>query len=182
MTILVLGLVLWFGAHLFKRMAPQVRAAMGDTGRGLVALTILASVLLMIWGYRSADGAFFWGAGAALKGVNNLLVLVAFYLFSAAGMKTAIARHLRHPMLWGVVLWAGAHSMVNGDVPSFVLFGGLGIWALVEMVVINRSQPVWAPPARQPKRREMMAVGGALAVYGAAAMIHIWLGYNPFGA
>ncbi|MFI0396804.1 NnrU family protein [Paracoccus jiaweipingae] len=182
MNILVLGVALWVAAHLFKRMAPQFRAAMGDTGKAVVALALLAAVLLMIWGYRSADGAVFWGVSPALKGINNLLILIAFYLFAAAGMKTAIARRMRHPMLWGVVIWSVAHLMVNGDTPSFVLFGGLGLWALVEMAVINRSQPHWVPPAAQPRQRELMALAGAFIVYGVAALVHIWLGYNPFGA
>ena len=47
MTILILGVALWWAAHLFKRIAPERRAAMGDRGKGLVALVLLLSVLLM---------------------------------------------------------------------------------------------------------------------------------------
>ncbi|MEC8197249.1 MAG: NnrU family protein, partial [Pseudomonadota bacterium] len=49
MTLLVLGVVLWAAAHLFKRVLPDVRAGMGDKGRGPVALALLASVVLMIF-------------------------------------------------------------------------------------------------------------------------------------
>jgi uncharacterized membrane protein len=31
-----------------------------------------------------------------------------------------------------VVIWAVAHLLVNGDTPSFVLFGGIGLWALAD--------------------------------------------------
>ena len=41
MTILVLGVLLWSGAHLFKRVAPGVREPMEDKGKGLVALMLL---------------------------------------------------------------------------------------------------------------------------------------------
>ncbi|WP_370301150.1 NnrU family protein [Pseudooceanicola sp.] len=181
MILLVLGVLLWAGAHFFKRIAPARRAAMGEPGKGAVSLALVAAVLLMIFGYRMAEGAFFWGRSPALTGLNNLLMLGSVYLFSAAGMKTRAARMLRHPQLTGFALWCAAHLLVNGDTPSFVLWGGLLIWALLEMAVINRAEPVWTPPAPAPARKEIMAVVGAVVVFAAIAAVHIWLGYNPFG-
>ncbi len=183
MIVLILGVALWWAAHFFKRFAPGRRAAMGDAGRGLVAGAVILSVLLMIWGYRMADGPVWWGPTPALKGINNLLVLAAFYLFATAGMKTAITRHLRHPQLLGFALWSVGHLLVNGDLPSFILFGGLLGWALVSMVVINRAQPGWVPASGPiPVRKEAMAALGALVSFGIVGLIHGWLGYNPFGA
>ena len=43
--ILIVGLALWVGAHFFKRVAPERRAAMGDSGKGAVALAIVAGFL-----------------------------------------------------------------------------------------------------------------------------------------
>jgi uncharacterized membrane protein len=180
MTLLALGLILWIAAHLFKRLAPDARAGLGDRGRGIVTLAILAGVVLMVIGYRSTEGTFYWGRSPALVGINNLLMLISVYLFAAAGMKTAIARRLRHPMLTGVLLWSAAHLLVNGDTPSFLLFGGLGLWALAEMVVINRAGP-WVPPAAKPAKFEAMAVVGMLIVYGAIAGLHYALGHPAFG-
>lgn len=183
MMILILGVALWWVAHFFKRLAPARRASMGDKGRGLVAGALILSVLLMIWGYKSATGPVWWGPTAALKGINNLLVLAGFYLFAAAGMKTAITRHLRHPQLLGFSLWAVGHLLVNGDLPSFILFGGLLGWALMSMVVINRAQPDWAPATGPiPVRKEVMVALGALVSFAIVGLIHGWLGYNPFGA
>lgn len=181
MVILIAGLALWSGAHLFKRVAPGARAGLGDAGKGLVALVALAGIVLMVWGYRGAEGAFFWGRHPALVGINNLLMLLAVYLFAVSGMKTGLARKMRHPMLAGVKLWAVAHLLVNGDVASFVLFGGLLAWAVVEMITINRAEPDWTPPPPAPVSREVMAVVGAVIVYGAIAMLHAWLGYPVFG-
>lgn len=181
MMILIAGLALWWGAHLFKRVAPGARAGLGDAGKGLVALVALAGIVLMVWGYRGAEGAFFWGRHPALVGINNLLMLLAVYLFAASGMKTGLARKMRHPMLAGVKLWAVAHLLVNGDVASFVLFGGLLAWAVVEMITINRAEPDWTRPPPAPVSREVMAVVGAVIVYGAIAMLHAWLGYPVFG-
>lgn len=180
MALLVLGVLLWSLAHLFKRLAPAARARMGNGGRGLVAVVSLAGILCMIFGYQMAEGAFYWGRSPALVGINNLLVLVAVYLFAVSGMKTRLARTLRHPMLLGVVLWSVAHLLVNGDTPSFVLFGGLLIWALLEMVLINRAEP-WTPPEPVPARKEIMAIAGGVIVYAVIAGIHSWLGYPTFG-
>ena len=52
----------------------------------------------------------------------------------------AIARlsaRIRHPQLTGFKTWAVAHLLVNGDVASFVLFGGLLAWAVVAVILIN---------------------------------------------
>lgn len=179
MFILILGVALWWVAHLLKRIAPGLRA---QIGRGGVAGAIAVSVVLMILGYRMSDGPYWWGATAPLKGINNLLVLLAFYLYAADGMKTRITHHLRHPQLTAFALWAFAHLLPNGDLPSFVLFGGLGLWALVTMAVINRAQPDWTPPAGAvPMRKEIMAAVGAVVVTLVVGLIHAWLGYNPFG-
>lgn len=182
MIYLVLGVLIWTGAHLFKRLAPGARAAMGDTaGKGIIAVVLLVSIWLMVIGYGRADGAFFWGRHPALVGVNNLLMLLSIYMFAASGMKTALARKMRHPMLGAVKVWALAHLLVNGDVASFILFGGLLAWAVVEMIVINKSQPDWTSPPPAPKSKEIAAVVGSVVLYGVIAGIHYWLGYPAFG-
>ena len=180
-AILILGLALWCGGHFFKRLAPEARARMGDKGKGVIALVLLASVVLMVIGYRMSDVAWFWGRHPATVGINNLLMLLSIYLFAVAGMKTALARRMRHPMLAGVKVWALAHLLVNGDVSSFILFGGLLAWAVAEMIVINRTQPNWTPPPPAPRRKEVIAVVATLVLYAVIAAVHYALGYPVFG-
>lgn len=182
MLILILGVALWWAAHLLKRIAPERRAAMGDRGKGLVALALLLSVILMVIGYRgAADDSFFWGRTAATTGINNLLVLVAFYLYAADGMKTRVTAHLRHPQLTAFSLWAFAHLLVNGTLSAIILFGGLLVWALVEIVTLNRAT-TWTPPSGPfPPRKEVMAAVGAVVVMLVVGMIHGWIGPWPFG-
>jgi uncharacterized membrane protein len=180
MLILILGVALWWAAHLWKRVAPASRAEFGEKGKGLVTGALILSVLLMIWGYKIADGPVWWGRSAATVGINNLLVLIAFYLFAASGMKTRVTAMTRHPQLIGFSLWAFAHLLVNGDLPSLILFGGLLVWAQVEILLINRTP--WTPPAGPfPARKEAMAAAGAVIVTLVVGMIHGWLGYWPFG-
>ena len=178
---LILGLALWWGAHLFKRIAPEARARMGDRAKGPVALALVVSIVLMVIGYRATGGPIWWGRTPMLTGINNLLVLLAFYLFAASGMKTGVTRLTRHPQLIGFSLWAVAHLLVNGDAESVVLFGGLLLWAVAEMVVISRAAGPYVPPHPVPVKREVMAVVGALVVFAVVAGIHILLGVNPFG-
>jgi uncharacterized membrane protein len=180
MVLLILGLALWFGAHLFKRIAPGPRAAMGDPGKAVVAVLLVLSVVLMVIGYRGAPYVPIYDPLPGMGHVNNALMLLAVFLFGVGGTKGTLYPRMRHPMLWGMVVWAVAHLLVNGDLASVVLFGGLGIWALVAMQAINRAQS-WTPPVDgRGFRGDLMNLAGTVVVYGLIAVVHNWLGYNPF--
>ena len=181
MTLIILGLIVWALAHFWKRIAPEHRAKFGEKGKGIVAIACVVAIVLMVIGYRGADGMTFWGRNAMGTGINNLLMIFAFYLFAASGKGTRITRWVRHPQLTAVVVWMVAHLIVNGDTPSFVLFGGLGIWAVAEMVVLNRVQGPRDTYHAPPIKSEGIAVVATLVVFSIVAAIHIWLGYNPFG-
>jgi uncharacterized membrane protein len=184
MTLLIAGVVLWCAAHLFKRVAPGPRAAMGNAGKGVVALTLVASVVLMVMGYRAADGEVYWGRSPALVGINNLLMLIAFYIYAVGGPKGAriwIGTKLRHPQLTGFAIWAAAHVLVNGDTPSFILFGGLFIWAIAEMLIINAQDGPWTPPPRAARKKEIVYIVVTVVVVGLVMALHNWLGVQPWG-
>ena len=181
MTLLILGLVLWAGAHFWKRIAPNQRAKFGDAGKGIVAGASVLAIVLMVLGYRAAETAVFWGRDPMWVGINNLLMVFAFYLFAASGKGTRVTRFIRHPQLTAVVVWAVAHLLVNGDVASFVLFGGLGLWAIAEMVVINRAQGPRGAYHAPPIKSEIIAVIATLVVTAVVMLIHYWLGATPWG-
>ena len=181
MTLLILGLLLWAGVHFFKRVAPDARAKMGEKGKGPIALLLIVSVVLMVLGYRMANGPVYWDRTGAMTGINNLLMILAVYLFAASGAKTAITRYVRHPMLTGFKVWAIAHLLVNGNLESIVLFGGLLAWAVAEVIVINRAEGAWVKPDPVPAKKEVTAVIATLVVFAFIAAAHIALGYNPFG-
>lgn len=182
MTLLILGVALWWAAHFFKRVAPDQRAAMGNAGRGVVTVALIASVGLMYWGYgQAAGGPVWWTRHPALVGINNLLMVLAFYFYAASGSKTWITRKVRHPQLTGFKIWAVAHLLVNGDLRSLVLFGGLLAWAVVSVIVINRATPEWTPPAPRPVAKEFVAIAATLVVTVVVMLIHNWLGVQPWG-
>jgi uncharacterized membrane protein len=181
MALIVLGLAIWWGAHLFKRLAPAQRARLGDPGKGLVTALVLASVVLMVIGYRGADQIDLWYPPAFLTHVNNLLMVFAVYLYAASGMKTRITRRIRHPQLTAVKVWAVAHLLVNGDLASVVLFGGILAWAVVTVILINRAEPRAPQPQPAPVAREWVTLALALVITGAIMMVHNWLGVQPWG-
>lgn len=180
MLLILLGLLLWTGVHFWKRIAPDHRARFGESGKAIVALGAAIAIVLMVIGYRSADGSVYWGHNPALVGINNLMMLLAFYLFAASGAKTAVTKWVRNPQLTAVKLWALAHLLVNGDTPSFLLFGGLFAWALAEVIVLNRVAPP-GPYHAVPMKKEISAIVATIVVFSLTAAVHIWLGYNPFG-
>jgi len=181
MIFILLGLALWSGAHFWKRLAPGSRAGFGDKGKGIVAVALVVAIVLMVIGYRGYYGQENWAGGAALTGINNLLMVFAFYLFAASGAKTRITRVIRHPQLTAVKVWAIAHLLVNGDLGSIVLFGGLLAWAVAEVIVLNRAQPDWTPANAVPVKKEVTAVIATVVAFTIVALIHLWLGVNPFG-
>ena len=181
MVLLISGVALWWAAHLFKRVAPERRAALGEKGKGLVAVLLVLSVFLMARGYGQADGPVWWGRSPATTGINNLLMLLAFYLYAADGMGTRVTAWIHHPQLTGFSLWAVAHLLVNGDLASFVLFGGLLAWALVEIMLLNRAGAWKRRTGPFPARKESMAAVGAVVVMLVVGLIHGWIGPWPFG-
>ena len=181
MTLIVLGLALWWAAHLWKRVAPGHRARLGEPGKGIVTVVVLASVVLMVIGYRGVEHIDLWVPPAFLTHVNNLLMLFAVYLYAASGMKTRITKAIRHPQLTAVKTWAVAHLLVNGDLASVILFGGLLAWAVVEVILINKAVPRGPLPEPVPVGKEIGAVVGAVVVLVGIMLVHNWLGVQPWG-
>ena len=64
MTLLIGGVLLWSGAHLFKRLAPAARARLGSAGRPLVAVLLLAAVVMVTLGYQQSSTPVGWGRQA----------------------------------------------------------------------------------------------------------------------
>jgi uncharacterized membrane protein len=180
---LPLGLAAFSLPHLWKRLLPASRARLGDPGKGVVAVLSIAGIWLMARGYGAWDEApLLWQPAPWLTGVNNLLVLLGFYLFAASGLRVRAARAIRHPQLTGVILWAVAHLLVNGDAASLLLFGGILAWAVLSILLINRAEPGWTPPPPAPLAKEVTALVATLVLVAVVGYVHGWIGPWPFGA
>ncbi|MFD2740362.1 NnrU family protein [Sulfitobacter aestuarii] len=183
MALLILGLILWIAAHWFKRLAPGPRAAMGNPGKGLVAVALVIALGLIIYGYRSAAFVDVWYPPAFMVHINNTLMLLALWVWgssAAKGAKAWPASRIRHPQLTAVKIWALAHLLVNGDLASMLLFGTMMGWAVGSVILINRSEPNWTPPPPAGRATYIRLAVITLVVFALIAAIHIWLGVWPF--
>lgn len=185
MTQLILGLILWWATHLLPSVARSTRdglvAKIGEGPyKGVYALLSLAAIVLMVRGYRRAEFANLWYPPDWGVHLNNLLMLIAIGLFAASHSKGNAKRYVRHPQLLSVIVWAIAHLLVNGDQASVVLFGGVGLWAVVAIFAINARDGAWVKPAPAPRKKDYLLVAITLVVFVVVAFIHDWLGIWPF--
>ncbi len=180
--VLLAGVGLWWAAHVFKRVAPARRAAIGDTGKGMMAAAIGLGIVLMVIGYRGTDIVPVWNPPSFLIHINNLAMLIALFLLSPAPKKGKLASGMRHPMLVGFGVWAGAHLLVNGDLASFLMFGGLLVWAVASARMINAAEPNWAPNPVGTYAKDAMFAVASFILLVIVGYIHSWLGVWPFPA
>ena len=179
---LILGVLIWSFAHYFKRLVPGVRASMGNAGKGVVAVLSIFAIWLMVQGYKSADDVPLWDLGAMGRGINNILMVLAVALVGAGKSKSRLRSKVRHPMLMGPLVWVVAHLLANGDLASVVLFGGLGIWALGQMALINRAEPDYVPWQEGTVQGDIRLAVITVVVFAVIAGIHMWIGPSPFGS
>jgi hypothetical protein len=101
-------------------------------------------------------------------------------MLSPAPKKGALLTGMHHPMLVGFLLWATAHLLVNGELASVILFGTLGIWAVVEMAVINRAEPDWQPGPKGAIAKDGLFLAASLVLLAVIGYIHGLIGPSPF--
>jgi uncharacterized membrane protein len=148
---LSLGVLLFMTVHFVPGVARGFRSAaierIGENPyKGIFSLLLLLSIALLVAGWRSALPHAVYAPPHWAMPVTSVLMLIAVWLFGAPYQATRIRRYLRHPQLTGVVVWAGGHLLSNGDSRSIVLFGGLGLWALLEIPLISRRDGPWVRP------------------------------------
>ncbi|HEX8164396.1 MAG TPA: NnrU family protein [Beijerinckiaceae bacterium] len=187
MTLLVLGLVLFLGSHVFTLARGPRDALVARLGegpyKGLYSLVALAGVALIAVGfgrYRAAGYIPVWEPPVFTRHLALLLVWAAFVMVAAAYLPGRIKRALKHPMLAGVKVWAAAHLLANGDLGSILLFGSILAWAVVARISAKRRDEVrdHAGPAAAPAgvRNDLIAVAIGTVVWLAFVWrLHTWL-------
>jgi len=165
MLSLVAAAALFAGIHLLvsgTAFRGVLTAKLGEGPyTGLFSLTSAGALGWLIYSYRPAQEAF----GAALWVIPDsarfAVITLMFFAFlfvivglttpspTAAGQEgvlkkdepaTGVLRISRHPFLMGVCLWAVAHLIANPDLPSLVLFGGVGLVAVTGPRLIDQKR------------------------------------------
>ena len=117
---------------------------------GLFSLASVLGLAWMIAAYKSAPASLpLYAAGPALKWFTVAAMLIPF-IFVVTGMTTRnpssilgkealktphewndIFAITRHPVMWAITIWAGLHMLNRPDLTSALLFGPLGLLAIV---------------------------------------------------
>lgn len=190
MFLLILGLVIFLGAHSLRIFAGSWRARQRERlgerrWKGVLSVVSLAGILLIVWGFGIARAAPLqvWSPPVWTRHPAALLMLIAFILLFAAYLPgTRIKAALGHPMTAAVELWALAHLLANGTLADILLFGGFLAWAVLTYANARRIDRAAGTryPAQGIGRDIAAVVAGAVAWALFARHAHMWLfGVSP---
>ena len=150
MAMLALATVVFLVTHYVSStpLRSGLVAVLGENSYlGLYVLVSLATLGWMIWAYVEAPYERLW-VGDEFKVWAVVLMPVSLVLIAcgamtrnpsavrqesalrAMGEPRGILRVTRHPVLWGIALWAAVHLISRGDTASLILFGGLLLLAI----------------------------------------------------
>lgn len=186
MTVLIIGVLIWVLVHLVPGIAQPLKKSMterlGENGyKGLFSLLLLASIVLIVLGWRSTPEAYVYNLPPWSRMAGFILMIVAFLLVGAAHHRTRIKRFIRHPMLTGVFLWGVSHLLTNGTTRALILFGGIGLWALIEIPLINRREGPYTPPDAPDFSEEVKGFFISALILIVVLMLHPYFaGVTPF--
>src|ERR1700730_9484092 len=153
LAILVAGLVVFIGAHVFVTMRPQRAALIGRIGegpyKGLLALVSLLGLILIGYGfgqYRATSWIDVWYPPRWTYYITQFLMWPASIFVVAAYIRGNIWRTLKHPLLGRVKTCAVARLISNGDLGSILLFGSWLLWAGYDRMTLKHRADAGAPP------------------------------------
>jgi len=181
---LILCVLLFAGIHLLPAAPATRRKVVERLGvqpyKGLFSLAAAGGIALMVIGWRSSVPSYLYAPPGWSAAVASPLVFAVLVLFVASGIPTNLKRLIRHPQLTGVATWAGAHLLANGDSRSLVLFGGIGLWAVVEMGLLSRRDGAWQRPEPLPLIVEFKPLVGAAVAFAILFFAHPYIaGVSP---
>ena len=181
MSILILGLVLFLGIHIFTTLRGARASVIGRVGegayKGLYSLIAAIGLVLIIWGfsrYRDAGYTQVWNPPFAIfHPIALVLLWFAFVALAATySPPSRIKSILRHPMLVAVKAWALSHLLVNGDLGSLLLFGSLLVWAIYDRIALKRRGDSGAPPVSSFGRNDAIVIVIGTVAYFAILWMH----------
>ena len=149
---LALASFAWFAIHAFvagSALRWWLVGRLGEKGfRGLFSLLSLASLAFLIDAYRKASFYPLWFTPRPLHwlplvvmpfalvlivgafSVPNATAVGAEKILERTDAARGVLRITRHPFLWAVALWSGAHLLVTGHLSAILFFGSLCVTAL----------------------------------------------------
>ncbi|MFN4024835.1 MAG: NnrU family protein [Hyphomonas sp.] len=187
MIYLILGLVIFFGTHLFSALRSRepgrdIKAKLGaGPYMGLYSLVAIAGFVLIVWGYGAARPApILYVPPVWMAHLNLVLMLPAMILLAAAYTPTGrIRKAVKHPMLAAVKIWALGHLLANGELNSVLLFGSFLAYGVIDRIAVKKRGDIGpGPDAPVSAMGDLTAVVIGTAAYAA---ILLWLHPILFG-
>lgn len=185
---------------------------------GLYVVVALATLVWMVNAYIRAPIEPLWPGLRVLPAavMPFALILLACGVLSrnptGVGQEKAlkaeeaargILRVTRHPVMWGIMLWAGAHVLARGDLKSVIFFGGFFALAALGTILIDARKARglgedWKRYAGATSNLPLVAIAQGrntfrageiglvkpvigLILYGGFLLYHAWLfGAQPY--
>lgn len=187
MLYLIIGLVIFFGTHLFsayrsREPGKDIRERMGQGPyMGLYSLVSAVGLALIVWGYGAARPApVLYVPPSWFAHISMGLMLFAMVFLAAAYMPTGhIKKAVKHPMLLAVKIWAFGHLLANGELNSVLLFGSFLAYGVLDRIAVKRRGD--NGPGRDVAANVIGDVGALVVGLGAYAAIALWLHPILFG-
>jgi uncharacterized membrane protein len=182
MPILILGIALFIGAHVFSTMRGARAKLIERYGlaayKGAYSAVAFAGLLLIIWGfarYRAEGIIQIWDPPTWSRHVAMPLVWFAFVaLASRRAPPSRIRGWLRHPTLVAIKSWAAAHLLANGDLGGMILFGSFLAFGVYDRIAVKRRGDEGAP------RLDAFTRGDAIALVAGTAIFALFLALHPY--
>ncbi len=151
MEFIISGLLLWSIVHLMPALTPSMRERLisrfgENTFKLIFTALIILSITLIVYGWRNSTTSIIYQPVLALKPLAITMLFFSFIFFASAIQPTRVLTFIRHPQLMFVLVWSLAHLILNGEFRSIVVFGCLGVWALLEILFINKRDGAWNKP------------------------------------
>ncbi|MCX7263091.1 MAG: NnrU family protein [Burkholderiales bacterium] len=195
MTQLILGLILFLGAHSVRIWADGWRnrtiEAYGDKAfKGVHALVSLLGFYLLLVGYGEArlETVALWNPPIFTKHISILLMLLSSILLVATYVpRNHFKMRLGHPMVLSVKVWALSHLLANGNLADLVLFGSFLIWAVLNFRSARARDRVLLAESESTNLPKMFAtlitLGGGMALWALITFVlHAkFVGVAPMG-
>ena len=142
MALYSFGLALFFIPHFFSAMRSRaegkdIRKSIGEAKyMGLYSAVTLLGFFAMIIGFaRAPNGETLFAAPHSLHHISWVFMMPALILLASAYMPLGhIKRAVQHPMMLAVLIWAGFHLAVGGDLKRVLMFGLFFAYAFVSLI------------------------------------------------
>ena len=183
MLILILGIILFLGAHSFATFREARAGAIQQYGegayKGVYSVVSVIGFILICWGfsrYRAEGWVQVWDPPVWTRHLTITLMWFAFVALAAMGKKPGRIRGwLRHPMLVAIKIWALAHLLANGDLGGMILFGSFLAWAVYDRISVKRRGDLGAPRQDAFTRADAVALIAGTIAYVAMIFLHPYL-------